>query len=515
VAKPGKAVSRGIPLAPALQDAAAGTEGFGTLRQPFWSAGASGIPRDTALESPKTEPKLKKCLKIRCASPGGRGASVRRPHRLAGLWLGVCAWAAALSSGAVQRFPRPDFKTGYASPELTVPGARGMMLEVLDGFVLIAVLALAARLALRHRSRRGLVWLSFFSLAYFGFWRRGCICPVGSVQNLALGWADASYVIPVTVVAFFTLPLLAALFFGRTFCAAVCPLGAVQELVLWRPVKTPAWLNHTLSLLPWVYLCIAVLFAATGAGFLICEWDPFVGFFRLGAPQHLIILGTVFVVSSLFIGRPYCRFACPYGALLGLVSRVSRRHVTITPEACVQCRLCEDACPYGAIRKPMPVAASETRARGVRRLAVILAAIPIIALAAAVTGSVFGGFLSRAHPRVALAAEVRRDAEHATESMRLEREAFFTSGVSQEALDAEARAIRRRFAVGGRLLGALLTLAVCIKLIGLSVWRSRTDYEPDRAHCFSCGRCFAYCPVGRKRDTPGAGAGDGTAAHQD
>jgi hypothetical protein len=46
----GKAVSRGIPLATARQDAAAGTEGFGTPRQPF-SAVASGIPRDTALKA--------------------------------------------------------------------------------------------------------------------------------------------------------------------------------------------------------------------------------------------------------------------------------------------------------------------------------------------------------------------------------------------------------------------------------------------------------------------------------
>ena len=51
------------------QDAAAGTEGFGTPRQPFLSAVASGIPRDTALRSKKTEPKLKKCLKIRCVCP--------------------------------------------------------------------------------------------------------------------------------------------------------------------------------------------------------------------------------------------------------------------------------------------------------------------------------------------------------------------------------------------------------------------------------------------------------------
>jgi|GEM_PF-5115314 len=51
------------------KNAAAGTEGFGTPRQPFWSAVASGIPRDTALRSKKTEPKLKKCLKIRCVCP--------------------------------------------------------------------------------------------------------------------------------------------------------------------------------------------------------------------------------------------------------------------------------------------------------------------------------------------------------------------------------------------------------------------------------------------------------------
>ena len=55
---------------PPHQDAVAGTEGFGTPRQPFWSAVASGIPRDTAFMSKKTEQKLKKCQKIRCVRPG-------------------------------------------------------------------------------------------------------------------------------------------------------------------------------------------------------------------------------------------------------------------------------------------------------------------------------------------------------------------------------------------------------------------------------------------------------------
>ena len=419
------------------------------------------------------------------------------------LWIGAGVWAAALQLEAVQRFPRPDFKTDYVSPDLVMPGASGPMLEYLDVAVLAAALALAGWFALRQRSRRGLLLLTLFSLGYFGFWRRGCVCAVGAVQNLALGWADASYTIPVTVIAFFVLPLLATLFFGRVFCASVCPLGAVQELALWRPVRTPAWLNHTLGLLPWVYLSVAVLFAATGAGFLICEGDPFVGFFRMGAPFHMAITGALFLVASLFIGRPYCRFVCPYGALLGLLSRVSRRHATITPDTCVQCRLCEDACPYGAIRSPMPAAAPEARATGVRRLVLILAAVPLIAIAAAATGFVFGNLLSQAHPRVALALDMYREAANTAQPMSLEREAFFTSGLPTEALYDNARTIQGRFAVGGALLGALLALAVGAQLIGLSLWRSRTDYEPDRARCFSCGRCFAYCPVGRKpKETP-------------
>jgi hypothetical protein len=54
VAKPGKAVTRRIPLGTALQDAASGTKGFGTPSQPFRSAVASGIPRDTALRRTKS-----------------------------------------------------------------------------------------------------------------------------------------------------------------------------------------------------------------------------------------------------------------------------------------------------------------------------------------------------------------------------------------------------------------------------------------------------------------------------
>jgi len=105
--------------------------------------------------------------------------------------------------------------------------------------VLFAALSLSAWLVLKRRSRPGLFALTIFSVIYFGFWRKGCVCAVGSVQNMVAAVVDPAYEVPLVVLVFFLLPLIFALLFGRVFCAAVCPLGAVQELVAIRPVWSP------------------------------------------------------------------------------------------------------------------------------------------------------------------------------------------------------------------------------------------------------------------------------------
>ncbi len=414
----------------------------------------------------------------------------------------ACLGALTLCAQAADRFPRPDFTTDYAPPALATPAPLPAWTGWLDILLLVAALALADHFALRRRSRRALGLLAVVCVAYFGFWRHGCVCSVGALQNVAQSLADPATMIPATVLAFFAIPLVWTLFSGRTFCAAVCPLGAVQELVLWRPLSIPFWLDRALGVMPWLYLGYAVLYAATGAGYPICREDPFVAIFRLGAPAPYVVATALFVGASLFIGRPYCRFFCPYGALLGLMSRVSRRHVSISPAECVHCRLCEDACPYGAIRTPAPAAAPESRAVGARRLALTLALAVPLTLAAAGAGFAMGDRLAAVHPRIALARDVARHptAEAATGSDA--RTAFFLSGATPETLAAEARALQRRFAIGGALWAGGLAIALLLRLLGLSLWRSRKDYEPDRAACVSCGRCFAACPVGRKRTPP-------------
>ena len=163
------------------------------------------------------------------------------------------------------------------------------------------------------------------------------------------------------VTATFFLPLLVAVFYGRAFCGGVCALGSLQELVLIRPVQVPKKLDRVLSWLKYVYLLAAIGFEVLPLAqrdFVICRFDPFVSLFRRSGFAHMLALGAAFLVLGMFVGRPYCRYLCPYGGLLAWFSRLSSRGVSITPNKELDCGLCTDACPYGAIEKMRAVRAN-------------------------------------------------------------------------------------------------------------------------------------------------------------
>lgn len=395
---------------------------------------------------------------------------------------------------AIERFPPPDFESGYEMPATQAPDARAGVWQYLDVAVLLATLSVAAWLVHRLRSRRGVFLLMLFCLAYFGFWRKGCVCPIGAIGNIAWAAGDPNYVVPVAAVLFFALPLVFALFFGRVFCAAVCPLGAIQDLVLVRPIMIPTWLEAALRLAAYVYLSAAVLLAFTGSMLLICRYDPFVPIFRLGGSFNIFVLGAAFLVVGLFIGRPYCRFLCPYGLILRALSRLSRRRVTITPDECIRCRLCEDSCPFGAIEPPTTEWSEADYKVDKRRLALLLLAAPVLVGVLAWGGAALAGPLSRTHRQVRLADEVFLfDAGKITE-ITDPIKAFRRTGRLTEDLYAEARAIQNEFRWGGALAGGFVGLVAAGSLIGLSIRWRRDDYTAHAGGCLACARCFVYCP---------------------
>jgi ferredoxin len=395
----------------------------------------------------------------------------------------------------VQRFPKPEFESGYLQPETLQPAAHAGLLAVVDVIVLAIALTLVTWLVLKKRSRIGVFAVSVLSLVYFGFYRHGCVCSIGAIQNMTLALFDNAYVIPLSVIAFFILPLIFTLFFGRTFCAGVCPFGAMQDLVSFKPKRLGIRLNTVLGLVPYIYLGLAVIYAATGTDFIICRYDPFVGIFRFDASFGMFIFSGALLLSGVFIARPYCRFLCPYGVLLNWISRFSWKHLTITPSTCIQCRLCEDSCPYDAIDMPVTDKNPEKRSDTIRKMILICVLIPFLMLLGGYTGSMLHETLAGVNGKVRLAKALLEPPSSTGKPELMEVTAFKSSGKPVAMVYSEASGVLRQFYIGGWILGCFLGLVFGITIAYQMVTTYQTDYTPNKGTCFSCARCVDFCPV--------------------
>ncbi|HBC86020.1 MAG TPA: 4Fe-4S ferredoxin [Lentisphaeria bacterium] len=393
---------------------------------------------------------------------------------------------------AVDRFPRPDFtETKHQHPVVQHVQPRPAVLEYVDTAVLLACLILAV-LALRSRSRRNMSLLALFSVIYFGFYKQGCVCSVGSLQNMTQAIFQSDFFIPLVVVLFFVLPLIFALFFGRVFCAAVCPLGSLQETLLIKPVKVPVWLEKLLRFIPYLYLSFAILLAATGTAYIICQFDPFVSLYRMNGSFNMLVLTGSIIGISLFVGRPYCRFICPYSVLLNLCSKFSSWHTAITPDKCVRCGLCKDACPYGAIRFPEPEASDVENKKQKRLLKILLLIWPFLIIVGAGAGLFSAEALSHLNKTVER-AESLSSGQKTPWQLDLVT-AFRQTGAADKDLYAQATRILHQFEIGSTVIGGGLGFLLGLYILRMNIRRRQDDYLPDRGLCFSCGRCHAYCP---------------------
>ncbi len=244
-------------------------------------------------------------------------------------------------------FGEPQAEREFSAAEASSSPADGsyfqhdqlLKLSLVLGFTLAALGILWLR---RFALRR---WLLIASVIVLGFIVGGLLCPLAAVQNVILK-ASTGYLL------LFLVPTITALFVGRLFCGYVCPFGALQELVhikRWR-LEIPARWMRIARWLPFgllAFLVIRVL--ATG----ILTWGeatPFKAFFTLGGTPATLALSAAVIVLSLFVFRPFCRLACPLGAWLSLVSRMSPWRIRESI-ACVSCSCCDKACASGAITK--------------------------------------------------------------------------------------------------------------------------------------------------------------------
>ena len=397
-----------------------------------------------------------------------------------------------LGAMANSRFPRPQFDSGHTVPQATHPAFVEMVPPWADVLILAIALGISVWLVRRVRSRRWILAFSLACLAWFGFVKHGCICPVGSVQNVAVAaWTGGG--LPWFVAALFALPLLTALLFGRVFCAAVCPLGALQDLFIVKPQRMPRALDAVLRLVPLAVLSVGLVYAVNGAGYLICRTDPFVGLFRRSAPLPMLLTGMAVLLVGLVVARPYCRYFCPYGVLLEGCARLAWKPVDVTGNECINCRLCAGTCPMDAIAAPRADLSEAVRVRQFRRFVAVLALVPVLIAGCAGAGWLSGAFVAKAHPSVVLVNRLD-SATSVNEDLYPEIEAFKRTGNSREWAEARADETVGRFRKGCLGAGAFIGLVIALRLLGLTRLQRRSLHEADRLRCVACGRCFAACP---------------------
>lgn len=416
--------------------------------------------------------------------------------RLFGLLAGI---SGTIQAFAVARFPKPDFESGYEYPDIKHPVPMELMWNILDIVLLVAMMGIVAWAIHKKESRKAIFSISIVSVLYFGFFRSGCVCSVGSIQNVVLALTDSTYNLSWFVLLLFILPIVFTLLFGRVFCAGVCPLGAIQEIVNIKNFRTSRAISQALGVIPWIYLGFAILYAATRSQFIICQFDPFIGIFRMGGDMGMIIFGIMLLLLSTVVARPFCQFLCPYGALLSIFGRFSIKKMEVTKKGCINCTLCHNSCPVDALRPPYANKQKEERSQGVKRLLLYFLMLPLLTCAGALLLGTNSDNLSMANKDVYLYELLQQQEADPEMEMPLEVVAFHEMGSSVEELSAKVEDIKSQFSLYAYLVGALIGFVIGMKLINLSVKRTRKTYEIDHSACVACGKCFDYCPQNKKK----------------
>ena len=185
------------------------------------------------------------------------------------------------------------------------------------------------------------------------------ICPFGAIVTLAslvTGQGLIRQLHP-SVMVIGSVVLFLTILFGPVFCSHICPLGSIQEWIgkLGKKIFKkrynkiiPKKLHNILKYMRYVVLVLILVQTYRTATLMFANVDPYHALFHFwtgeAATAALIILGIT-LVMSLFVERPWCKYACPYGGLLGLISKVSLFKIRRSETACISCGKCDNECP--------------------------------------------------------------------------------------------------------------------------------------------------------------------------
>jgi polyferredoxin len=215
-------------------------------------------------------------------------------------------------------------------------------------FVLIALISVNHTLA---ESGGGIPLLSSASLH--------SLCPFGGVVTIYQFATVGTFVQKIHESAFVLMAIgfVLAILFGPVFCGWVCPLGTIQEWVAKWGKKlfrrrynhfVPARIDNVLRYARYLVLAWVVYVTATSGILVFAGYDPYFALFNFWSSEvaigGLVILGLTLGLS-LFVERPWCKYACPYGAVLGITNLFRVFKIKRAESTCKADGACSIMCP--------------------------------------------------------------------------------------------------------------------------------------------------------------------------
>jgi len=185
------------------------------------------------------------------------------------------------------------------------------------------------------------------------------ICPFGGVESIYQFLTTGAMVRRVHESAFVLMyaVFILAVLFGAVFCGWICPFGTVQEIFgkIGRKIFKsrynailPAKIDNILRYTRYFILALVLYNTARSGQLFFEKYDPYFALFHMFTNQVALTAYTalgIVLLFSLIAERPFCKYACPYGAMLGIFNLFSVFRIRREKESCTSCGLCDKKCP--------------------------------------------------------------------------------------------------------------------------------------------------------------------------
>lgn len=221
-----------------------------------------------------------------------------------------------------------------------------------DVYLLLIIFALVMAAFLSKNAN--LRWAALTAtMLYLGFYKNGFLSVSHITSVIKLGPEALTNNLTTLMIAVFT--IITTLIWGRVFCSSLCPFGAVQDFIArfspkkWR-IKVPQKIHDNALYIKYGILAVIMVTAMVNANLSIFQYfEPFGTLFFFSPSLVLWAILIVILAACVVVERAYCRYVCPLGAALGVISMLSPNRIKRVPQ-CTMCKVCEHACPTGAIR---------------------------------------------------------------------------------------------------------------------------------------------------------------------